>query len=72
VETRDSAYGACACGAELEARLVDVSFSGSDPPEGLRSVPQAMCGSCGTRIYKAVVIERIEAAYAGMHLRLEA
>jgi len=63
METLGSSYGACTCGAEFDARLVEVRLSGTDGAEVLRDVPLAACPNCGVRVYKAAVLERIEAAY---------
>jgi hypothetical protein len=60
METLGSLYGNCGCGAEYDAHLAEVRFAAGV----LYDVPQAICPNCGARVYKATVIERIEAAYA--------
>jgi hypothetical protein len=57
-------YGRCPCGGWYEARSVRVSFSvGRQVPLDLDAVPQGACPVCGSRVYKAELLERIEAIY---------
>jgi hypothetical protein len=65
-------YGACPCaGGEYEARLVEVrmrargSKAGDEAIVVLRDVPQGVCLACGSRVYKAEVLARIEAVMMG-------
>jgi RNase_H superfamily len=61
METLGSEYGTCACGGDFVPRVVEVRISGGEPAAVLQDVPQAACTRCGTRVYKADVLERIEA-----------
>jgi YgiT-type zinc finger domain-containing protein len=51
-------YGRCPCGGTYESRTVEVTFDEADVV--LTDVPQGQCPGCGSRIYKARVLECIE------------
>jgi len=57
-------YGRCPCGGQYERRVVEVSFKTRHPPMVLRDVPQGACLDCGSRVYKAAILERIEEVFA--------
>jgi hypothetical protein len=67
----DSVYGKCACGTEFDAVVVELRFGALEPEYVLRDVPQASCPTCGTRVFTASVIERVEAAYRDAHAGVE-
>ncbi len=57
--------GRCPCGGTYDDRAVEVRFS---PPDGgepvtLPDVPQGACSSCGSRVYAAGVLQRLELAF---------
>jgi YgiT-type zinc finger domain-containing protein len=58
-------YGRCGCGGTLEPRLVEVRLTLGDEPVVLPYVPQGACSTCGSRVYKAEVLEIIEAIFYG-------
>ena len=58
-------YGRCGCGGTLEPRLVEVRLTLGDEPVVLPYVPQGACATCGSRVYKAEVLEIIEAIFYG-------
>lgn len=68
-------YGKCPCGGVYERREVKVTLTVSGERVVLDRVPQGACPSCGSRVYKAEVLERIESlmkrplapAVAGVH-----
>jgi hypothetical protein len=53
-------YGKCPCGGRFENREVEVRFATFNPPIVLSRVPQGACPICGSRVYKAQVLEYIE------------
>jgi hypothetical protein len=53
-------FGDCRCGGTYEHRSVEVRMWGAT---ALKDVPQGYCRNCGARVYKAHVLERIEALY---------
>jgi len=58
-------YGACGCGDTFEAHLVEVRLTVEDQAIVLRDVPQGACPTCGSRVYKAEILELIEAIFHG-------
>jgi len=57
-------YGDCPCGGKYESRTVEVRFNrASSEPLVLNDVPQGACPACGSRVYKAQVLELIETAF---------
>jgi YgiT-type zinc finger domain-containing protein len=53
-------WGACPCGGQYENRMVEIRMKVKDQPIVLAEVPQGFCSRCGSRVYKAEVLERIE------------
>ena len=60
-----SDYGRCPCGGAYEHRLVEVRMTVGGEPIVLTDVPQGACPLCGSRVYKAGVLEGIEALMRG-------
>ena len=56
-----SDYGRCPCGGVYESRIVEVRMTVGGEKVVLSEVPQGACPQCGSRIYKAGVLEQIEA-----------
>ena len=54
------AYGKCPCSGRYENRSVEVRMTVDEKLVVLTGVPQGACPNCGSRVYKAEVIERIE------------
>jgi YgiT-type zinc finger domain-containing protein len=61
-------WGPCACGGAYEEREVEVRMTVDDEAIVLPSVPQAVCATCGGRIYRADTLWRIEALMRGVPL----
>ena len=62
-------YGSCPCGGKYESRMVEVTIKGvGDEPVVLKNVPQGACPVCGSRVYKAQILERIEASLRGTQI----
>jgi hypothetical protein len=55
-------FGGCRCGSRFDDREVEVRFPLEEPVE-LDSVPQGLCPNCGSRVYKAEMLERLEAIF---------
>jgi hypothetical protein len=55
--------GTCPCSGTYEERLVEVRIAREPEPLVLSSLPQQVCTSCGSRVYPAPVLSRIEAAW---------
>ncbi|MBX7115600.1 MAG: hypothetical protein K1X64_14820 [Myxococcaceae bacterium] len=53
-------YGHCPCLGLYEFRSVEVRMTVNEKVVVLTDVPQGACRSCGSRVYKADVLERIE------------
>jgi YgiT-type zinc finger domain-containing protein len=60
-----SAFGRCPCGGVYEPRVVEVRMTVGGEAVVLSDVPQGACPVCGSRIYKAAVLEEIEAVMRG-------
>jgi hypothetical protein len=59
----DNDFGSCPCGGTYELRTVVVRITDGDEPRVLlEDVPQGACPNCGSRVYKAAMLESIEAA----------
>ena len=54
-------WGSCPCGGRYENRMVEVRMTVGNETIILPDVPQGACPTCGSRVYKAEVLERIEA-----------
>lgn len=53
-------YGRCLCSGKYENRSVEVRMTVAGKVVVLTKVPQGACPLCGSRVYKAEVLERIE------------
>lgn len=53
-------YGKCPCGGVYETRSVEVRMTVEEGPVILTDVSQGACPKCGSRVYKAETLERIE------------
>jgi YgiT-type zinc finger domain-containing protein len=58
-------YGQCPCGGFYEPAGVQVQLTLADDVVVLPDVPQGQCPVCGSRVYKAEVLELIEAIFHG-------
>ena len=56
-------YGRCPCSGEYQRRFVEVRMTVAGKKLVWTDIPQGACSSCGSRIYKAHVLERIEAVF---------
>lgn len=61
-------YGRCPCGGQYESRLIEIRMTATNPPVVVSDVPQGACPSCGSRVYKAETLERIEALLKGSNV----
>ena len=57
--------GECPCGGRYEPRTADISMAIDGDTVQLPAISQGRCPSCGSRVYKTVVIEALEALYRG-------
>ncbi|MGA9526177.1 MAG: YgiT-type zinc finger protein [Myxococcaceae bacterium] len=53
-------YGRCPCSGSYQHRAVEVRMTVNGRTVVLTNVPQGACPVCGSRVYKAEVLERIE------------
>lgn len=53
---RTEVFGRCPCGGTYESRLVEIRRD----ERVLEDVPQGGCDLCGSRVYRADMLERIE------------
>ena len=53
-------YGRCPCTGRYENRFVEVRLTVNAKVVVLTAVPQGACPLCGSRVYKAEVLNRIE------------
>lgn len=53
-------YGKCPCSGEYVPRSVEVRMTVEGKAIVLVDVPQGTCPRCGSRVYKAEVLRRIE------------
>jgi YgiT-type zinc finger domain-containing protein len=60
-----SDFGRCACGGVYERRTVEVRMTVGGETIVIPDVPQGACPLCGSRVYKARVLEEIEAIMRG-------
>ena len=59
-------YGECLClTGRYENRYVEVRMTVGENSVLFKDVPQGACPSCGSRVYKAEILERIEATMKG-------
>ena len=61
-------WGRCPCGGTYEHRLIEVRMTVAAEPVTLSNVPQGVCPSCGSRVYKAESIGRVEETMKGERL----
>jgi DNA-directed RNA polymerase subunit RPC12/RpoP len=61
-------YGRCPCGGHYTERIVQVNMTVDGERVQLDQVPQGACPTCGSRVYKANVLEELEALYGGRPL----
>jgi YgiT-type zinc finger domain-containing protein len=62
-------YGRCPCSGFYQRRSVEVRMNVNSKVIVLTNVPQGACPACGSRVYKAEVLERIEALMKGEKYR---
>lgn len=60
-----SEFGHCPCGGDYEQRFVEVRMTVAGQVILLEDVPQGACPSCGSRVYKTIQLEGIEALMHG-------
>jgi YgiT-type zinc finger domain-containing protein len=53
-------WGRCPCGGQYEHRLIEVNMTVEGRRITLTDVPQGACPICGSRVYKAETLARIE------------
>ncbi len=58
-------YGRCPCGGGYEKRQVEVRMTVGGEVRTLTDVPQGACPICGSRVYKADALGRIESLMKG-------
>ena len=58
-------YGQCGCGNRTDHRQIEVRMTIAGTDVVIDSVPQGTCSSCGSRYYKADILETIEALMLG-------
>lgn len=58
-------YGRCPCSGVYERKFVEVKMKVNEKVLVLTGVPQGACMMCGSRVYKADVLGRIEALMKG-------
>jgi YgiT-type zinc finger domain-containing protein len=59
-------WGQCPCGGVYERRTVEIKMTVNGQPVVLRDVLQGACPNCGSRIYKAGQLQRIEETMKGV------
>jgi YgiT-type zinc finger domain-containing protein len=62
-------YGRCPCSGVYDNRAVEVRLTVEGKVVVLTAVPQGACPNCGSRVYKAEVLERIESLMKGARVR---
>jgi YgiT-type zinc finger domain-containing protein len=58
-------YGRCPCNGTYARRSVEVRMNVNGKTVVLTGVPQGTCTMCGSRVYKAEVLERVESLMKG-------
>ena len=58
-------YGRCPCGGQYENRAVEVRMTVGDKAIVLTNVPQGACPLCGSLVYKAEILARVESVMKG-------
>ena len=59
-------WGACPCGGRYEQRVVEIKMTVNGQAVLLKDVLQGACPSCGSRVYKAEQLQRIEETMKGV------
>ena len=62
-------YGRCPCTGVYDNRHVEVRLTVNGKVVVLTQVPQGACPNCGSRVYKAEVLERIESLMKGAKVK---
>ncbi len=62
-------YGRCPCSGVYDNRAVEVRLTVEGKVVVLTDVPQGACPNCGSRVYTAEVLERIESLMKGARVR---
>ncbi len=62
-------YGRCPCTGFYEGRQVEVRLNVKGKIVVLKKVPQGTCTACGSRVYKAETMERIESLFKAARVR---
>jgi hypothetical protein len=62
-------YGRCPCSGQYENRYVEVRMTVNTKVVVLTDVPQGACPLCGSRVYKAETLERIESLMKGQRFQ---
>jgi YgiT-type zinc finger domain-containing protein len=62
-------YGRCPCSGLYQRRFVEVRMNVKGRQVVLTNVPQGACPQCGSRVYKAEVLERLESLMKGAQYR---
>lgn len=62
-------YGRCPCSGLYDNRFVEVRLTLGGKVVVLTEVPQGACPNCGSRVYKAEVLERIEMLMKGSRFK---
>jgi YgiT-type zinc finger domain-containing protein len=65
-------YEPCPCGGVYERRWVEVRMTVDDRPVVLTDVPRGSCPACGSHVYKAEVLHRIEATMKDLAITVTA
>jgi YgiT-type zinc finger domain-containing protein len=60
IESAAFEWGRCPCGGYYETRMVEVKMNVAGRHIILTDVPQGVCANCGSRVYKAETLARIE------------
>ena len=58
-------YGRCPCSGIYAHRYVEVRMTVEGEPQLLTNIPQGACPECGSRVYKAPVLESLELVMSG-------
>jgi YgiT-type zinc finger domain-containing protein len=53
-------WGRCPCGGIFEHKLVEINMTVDGRGVKLTDVPQGVCPTCGSRVYKAEALARVE------------
>ena len=62
-------YGTCPCTGVYEPRRVEVRMTVGEQAVVLTDVPQGACPQCGSRVYKALVLQVLEHLLHGRPVR---